>query len=187
MANPYINNSTLTETQVQDILRCYAGFVSPGDTAAQTGVSRQTTSSLYLKFSQRLHEMRNWTRATLEEANPFIETWLDREEIAEAYEHYLNGAPIEAYRVTRAGKMLPPDQYDPYRVGQELKASWGKISEKAFLFHYALIKRTAEYRIDWMHLFGTDDICAPNVAMSAANQVFNNLEKSLRKSPLGRK
>lgn len=187
MANPYIHNSTLTETQVQEILRCYAGFVSPKDTAAQTGVSRQTTSSLYLKFSHRLHELRNWTRSTQEQDNPNIDTWLDRAEIAEAYEHYLNGASIEEYRTTRAGKMLAPDQYGPYLVGQELKSSWGKISEKAFLFHYALIKRTAEYRIDWMFLFGTNDICSPNVAKSSANQVYNNLEKSLRARPSGRK
>lgn len=166
-------------------MRCYASFVSPKDTAAQTGVSRQTTSSLYLKFSQRLHELRNWTRSTQAQDNSDIDTWLDRAEIAEAYEHYLNGASIEEYRTTRAGKMLAPDQYGPYLVGQELKASWGKISEQAFLFHYALIKRTAEYRIDWMFLFGTDDICSPNAAKSANNQVYSNLEKSLRNIPLG--
>lgn len=187
MANPYIHNSSLTEAQVQAILRCYAGFVSPKETAIKTGVSRQTTSSLYLKFSQRLHELRNWTRSTQDHDNPNIDTWLDRAEIAEAYEHYLNGASIEEYRTTRAGKMLAPDQYGPYLVGQELKASWGKISEKAFLFHYALIKRTAEYRIDWMFLFGTDDICAPSVAQAVVTQIFNDLEKSLNRMPLGRK
>lgn len=187
MANPYIHNSTLTETQVQAIMRCYAGFVSPKETATQTGVSRQTTSSLYLKFSQRLYELRNWTRSTQAQGNPDIDIWLDRAEIAEAYEHYLNGASIEEYRSTRAGKMLAPDQYGPYLVGQELKASWGKISEQAFLFHYALIKRTAEYRIDWMFLFGTDDICAPSVAQAVVTQTFNDLERSLKRMPLGRK
>ena len=82
--------------------------------------------------------------------------------------------------------MLSPEEYGPYVVARELKEKWGKVSEKAFVFHYVLIQRTAECRIDWMRFFGTDDLSAPKVAMMAAGQVYEGLAESSRQLPLGR-
>lgn len=186
MANPYIHNSVLTEAQVRDILRSYTGFVPPTDAAALHGVSRQTTSGLYLKFSRRLHEAWGWERVGQYPTRQDIGLWLDRTEMRDAYDHYRNGSSLAEYGAARAGKMLSPDEYGPILVAQELKNRWGKISEKNFLYHYALIKRIAECRIDWMQLFGTENMASPNVVQAAANQVFNDIEMSLRKSPLGR-
>lgn len=185
MANPYIHNSTLTSAQVQAILHGYTRFQSPKEVAAQIGVSRQTTHSLYLKFSQRLHAAHRWEQAAQDEARRDIFQWLAGREIHSAYALYREGPALEDYRVTRTGRMLSPEEYGPYVVARELKEKWGKISEKAFVFHYALIRHTAECRIDWMQFFGTDDITAPNVALMAAGQVCQALQQHLHQLPLG--
>lgn len=186
MANAYIHNSILSEKQAQTIMRGYAQFVSPRDIATQAGVSRQTTHSLYLKFSQRLHAAHRWEQATHDEARRDILQWLTGVEIQNAYHLYRDGPAIEDYRISRQGRMLSPEEYGPYVVARELKEKWGKVSEKAFVFHYALIQRIAEYRIDWMHFFGTDDLSAPKVVMMAAGQVYEDIAAKLRECPLGR-
>lgn len=186
MANPYIHNSVLTREQVLDLLQCYARFIAPTAAAARCGVSRQTTSALYLKLSQRLHEKHSRPHTADDEASRIRDVH-DQAEVKDAYAHYLNGSTLDEYRIAREGRMLVPDEYGPALVAQELKRHWGKLSEKAFLYHYALIKRTADYRIDWMHLLGTEDMSSPSVALGASNQIFRDLETSLKERPLGQK
>ena len=186
MANAYIHNSILSDEQVQAIMRGYAHFVSPKDIAAQVGVSRQTTHSLYLKFSQRLHAAYRWEQPAQDEVRRDILQWFTGVEIQNAHRLYRDGPEIEDYRISREGRMLSPEEYGPYVVARELKEKWGKVSEKAFVFHYVLIQRTAECRIDWMRFFGTDDLSAPKVAMMAAGQVYEGLAESSRQLPLGR-
>jgi uncharacterized protein YfiM (DUF2279 family) len=180
MANAYIHNSVLTDDQVQSIMRSYAGFAAPKDAAKAVGVSRQTTHSLYLKFSQSLHAAHRWEGPTQDAARQDIYRWMAGREIQAAYGLYLEGPDIEDYRLTRQGNMLSPEEYGPYVVARELRERWGKISEKAFVYHYALIQRTVDCRIGWMRFFGTDDISAPNVVMLAATQLCKGLEGKLR-------
>lgn len=186
MANAYIHNSVLSNAQVQSILHDYTHFEPATQAAERIGVSRQTTSSLYLKFSRRLHELRGWDRTTPDAAQHYLMNWISRTEIREAYDRYLHGPPLAAYRAARAGAMLSPEEYEASVVAQELKSRWGKIAEKAFAYHYALIWRTAESRINWMQMLGTGDVAAPTIVQLAARQVFNDLERSFKQRPLGR-
>ncbi|MGA4472904.1 hypothetical protein ACPA2M_08010 [Ectopseudomonas chengduensis] len=186
MANPYIHNSVLTREQALDLLQCYARFIAPTAAAARCGVSRQTASALYLKLSQRLHEKHSRHHTADDDASR-IRTAHNQAEVKDAYARYLHGSTLDEYRRAREGRMLVPDEYGPALVAQELKRHWGKLSEKAFLYHYALIKRTAEYRIDWMHLLGVGDMSSPSVALGASNQIFRDLEASLKKEPLSTK
>lgn len=184
MANAYIHNSILSDEQAQAIMQGYAQFASPKDMAQKTGVSRQTTHSLYLKFSERLHAAHRWEQPAQDAARQDLLQWLSGVEIHHTHRLYRAGPDIEDYRISREGRMLSPEEYGPYVVARELKDKWGKVSEKAFVFHHALIRRTAECRIDWMHFFGADDLAAPNVALMAARQVYGGIEESLRRQPL---
>lgn len=187
MANPYIRNSTLTETQVQDILRGYTRFVSPKEIAEQVGVSRQTTHSLYLKFSQRLHAGSRRDESRQDAFYQALCQWLGNTELEWEYAIYQDGPTLDSYQASREGRMLSPEEYGTYIVGRELKQRWGKVSEKAFEFHYALIKQTADCRIDWLALCRTDDLSHPTVALAAAEQIYRHLEKSLRNRPLSKR
>lgn len=186
MANAFIHNSILSDEQARAIMEAYTHFVSPKAAAAQVGVSRQTTHGLFLKFSQRLHAASRWEQAVEDEARRDIFQWLTGVETQAAYGLYRDGPALEDYRIARQGRMLSREHYGPYIVARELKDRWGKISEKAFVFHYALIQRTAECRIDWMRLLGTDDVSDPRVVVMAARQLAGHLEENLRRAPLGR-
>lgn len=186
MANAYIHNSILSDEQVQALMRGYVQFVSPKVIAAQVGVSRQTAHSLYLKFSQTLHAAHRWALGGNDEARRDLFQWLSGREVHNAYGLYRDGPALEDYRLSRKGRMLSPEEYGPYVVARELKERWGKVSEKAFVFHYALVQRTAECRIDWMQFFGADDLSELKVVMMAAGQLYAAIEKNLRQQPLGR-
>ncbi|MCG8605441.1 hypothetical protein MJD09_10640, partial [bacterium] len=98
-------------------------------------------------------------------------------------DRYRNGTNYREYRAARRSG-LNADKLDTWIVADEIRKSWGKISQKAFAAHWSLVEAITDQRVDSLAFFPSADVSEERVRQVAANSLYNDLKRSLALNPI---